>query len=141
MAIRGLLFDKDGTLLDYHASWMPANRAVALYAAGGDRALASRILEEGGYDPKGDRMRANTVLAAATITDITKFLASHAPQPLPEDFAAKVASIFREQCKASELAPRARDAIAACRKGSYAARVDSIEIRDELRRDDHRWRQ
>ena len=31
--IAGILFDKDGTLLDFDASWGPVNREVALMAA------------------------------------------------------------------------------------------------------------
>ncbi|MCH7793725.1 MAG: hypothetical protein IH900_01095, partial [Proteobacteria bacterium] len=54
VAIRGILFDKDGTLLDYAATWMTANRVAALAAAGGDRALSERLLIAGGYDPKQD---------------------------------------------------------------------------------------
>ncbi len=41
-AIRGVLFDKDGTLLDYAATWMTANRVAALAAAGGDPELGDR---------------------------------------------------------------------------------------------------
>ena len=63
-AIRGVLFDKDGTLLDYAATWMTANRAAALAAAGGDRELSQRLLVIGGYDPDRDRVGANTALAA-----------------------------------------------------------------------------
>ena len=28
--IQGILFDKDGTLLDYHATWMPLNRQAGV---------------------------------------------------------------------------------------------------------------
>ncbi len=34
--MRGVLFDKDGTLLVYAATWLTANRVAALAAAGGD---------------------------------------------------------------------------------------------------------
>ena len=44
MKITGILFDKDGTLFDYHASWMPANRRAALEVAGGDAALGDELL-------------------------------------------------------------------------------------------------
>ena len=39
MAIRGILFDKDGTVIDYWRTWVPINREVALYAARGDTRL------------------------------------------------------------------------------------------------------
>ncbi|TCR61395.1 HAD family hydrolase [Bosea sp. BK604] len=50
-AIRGLLFDKDGTLLDYAASWPPINREAGLLAAKGDAALAAELLRVAGGDP------------------------------------------------------------------------------------------
>ena len=33
VAIRGILFDKDGTIIDYWRTWVPINREAALYAA------------------------------------------------------------------------------------------------------------
>lgn len=70
MTIRGILFDKDGTLLDYAATWMPANRAAALAAARGDAALSHRLLVAGGYDPDEDRVGGNAVLAAGSNREI-----------------------------------------------------------------------
>lgn len=66
----GLLFDKDGTLIDFHASWEPINRRAAAMAAGGDRALARRLLEVGGADPESGRVAADSLLAAAGTSEI-----------------------------------------------------------------------
>ena len=79
MAIRGILFDKDGTLLDYAATWMPANRAAAHAAARGDRGLAERLLRAGGYDCETDRMAGNSVLAAGNTIEIAALWREHAP--------------------------------------------------------------
>jgi len=49
--ISGILFDKDGTLLDYARSWVPVNYELARIAAGDDAALARRLLLAGGMDP------------------------------------------------------------------------------------------
>ena len=54
--IRGILFDKDGTIIDYWRTWVPINRQVALYAARGDQGLADRLLRLGGHDPETDRV-------------------------------------------------------------------------------------
>ena len=50
MAIKGVLFDKDGTLLDYFNTWMPVNWEVARALAGSDEILAERLLVQIGYD-------------------------------------------------------------------------------------------
>ena len=55
--IRGVLLDKDGTILDYAKTWVPINREIALAAAGGDRALTDTLLRAGGHDPDTDQVR------------------------------------------------------------------------------------
>ena len=55
--IRGVLLDKDGTLLDYARTWVPINRQVALAAARGDKALADQLLLAGGHDPATDAVQ------------------------------------------------------------------------------------
>ena len=51
MAIRGILFDKDGTVIDYWRTWVPINREVALYAARGDHTVADELLGWAGTIP------------------------------------------------------------------------------------------
>ncbi len=46
--IRGIVFDKDGTLLDFEATWLPSFKRIAHMAAGGDAALIRRLLAIGG---------------------------------------------------------------------------------------------
>ena len=40
-AISGILFDKDGTLIDYQASWAPTNLGAGRLAARGEIGRAS----------------------------------------------------------------------------------------------------
>jgi phosphoglycolate phosphatase len=47
--MRGILFDKDGTLLDFEASWGHAYRELVRDLAGSE-ALAEAMLDAGGYD-------------------------------------------------------------------------------------------
>jgi phosphoglycolate phosphatase len=62
--ITAVLFDKDGTLLDYHATWAPVNVQSAAFAAGGDAELQQRLLTLGGLDPATGHYRAGSLLAA-----------------------------------------------------------------------------
>ncbi len=70
MAIRGILFDKDGTLLDFERSWTPINRRLAFQAANGDESLALKLLELGGYDRVSGKLGAGTLLAAGNNEEI-----------------------------------------------------------------------
>lgn len=69
-AIKGVLFDKDGTLIDFEGSWLAFARGMALMAADGDAARAALLLEQAGYDPATGRFRAGSVFAAGTNADV-----------------------------------------------------------------------
>ena len=74
LPIRGVLFDKDGTLLDFDATWPPAYRAVAeeLASLAGDPGLASRILRLGGYG-EGGALDPASVFACGATSEIVEF--------------------------------------------------------------------
>ncbi len=119
MAIKGILFDKDGTLLDYAATWMPLNRQAALAAAGGDLDLAERLLAASGYDTATKRVRGGSLLAAGTNREIAACWAEHLPGRGVAELTRLMERIFIESGRRSaapvaELAPllarlRARD--------------------------------
>ena len=69
-AISGILFDKDGTLLDFEATWGPLYRNLALELAAGDQTRAKALLIAGGLDPVAGRMRSGSILGAGTTADI-----------------------------------------------------------------------
>ena len=65
--IRGILFDKDGTLLDFRATWIPAYRTAAAevaHLAGGID--AQTLLADVGYDAATGGCDPHSVLAAGT---------------------------------------------------------------------------
>lgn len=72
--IRGILFDKDGTLLDYAKSWLPVNRELAAFAAAGDPALADHLLRETGMDPETGHVVPDSLLAAGNTREICEGL-------------------------------------------------------------------
>lgn len=49
MAIKAILFDKDGTLIDFDATWGPAAYEVMRTLAAGDRAKLARLIEVSDY--------------------------------------------------------------------------------------------
>ena len=68
--IKGILFDKDGTLIDFHATWAGVADRMALEAANGDRAKADDLLAKAGYDPETKGFKPDSVFAAGTNADI-----------------------------------------------------------------------
>lgn len=72
MAIRGILFDKDGTLLDFFETWVPAYRVAVEVAAdvAGDPALANRMLRATGFDPENETFDPQSLLAGGTTAQI-----------------------------------------------------------------------
>ncbi|WP_342641284.1 HAD family hydrolase [Rhodoligotrophos ferricapiens] len=69
-ALKGILFDKDGTLIDFQKSWGPVVRALALSFAHGDEREAMRLMIAAGYDPESDSYRSGSVVAAGTSVDL-----------------------------------------------------------------------
>lgn len=66
MAIKGILFDKDGTLVDFHATWYVIGERLALQAADGDTGAADDLMKRSGFDFEAGRFRADSVFAAGT---------------------------------------------------------------------------
>jgi phosphoglycolate phosphatase len=69
-AISAILFDKDGTLLDYARSWLPVNRAVAMLAAQDNADLADHLLQACGMDPVSGHVVPDSLLAAGNTVEI-----------------------------------------------------------------------
>ncbi|WP_429097046.1 HAD family hydrolase [Aminobacter sp. BE322] len=70
--IKGILFDKDGTLVDFQATWFAIGDMMALEAAGGDRGRADALMTAAGYDFDAHCFKADSVFAAGTNADIVE---------------------------------------------------------------------
>jgi phosphoglycolate phosphatase len=92
--IRGILFDKDGTLLKYDESWGPVNRELAKIASAGDAALADHLLLACGMDPETGAITPDSLLAAGNTVEIAHGLVA-AGSPLPADaLTARLDALF-----------------------------------------------
>jgi len=68
--IRAVLFDKDGTLIDFDATWNPVYQDTVRTLTGGDAALSRRLLEVGGWDFATNTVRAGSPLRQASNAQI-----------------------------------------------------------------------
>jgi phosphoglycolate phosphatase len=66
MKIGGVLFDKDGTLIDVNQTWVPIYRHMLSDLFKVDTQSAESLMQKAGYDPVTGRFRANSVLAGGT---------------------------------------------------------------------------
>ena len=92
--IKAILFDKDGTLVDFDKTWADTNRKGALLAA--DAALADILLDECGMDPLTGKTRADSMFAAANAGEIAAHMVAHGSPFDPEELMRLLDRTFVE---------------------------------------------
>jgi len=87
MSLAGILFDKDGTLIDYAATWDPANWRAAHFFADGRQDVAEALMSAGGWDKESGRMLPGSPLVSGTVEEIATIWTAVLP-PHKRDEAA-----------------------------------------------------
>jgi phosphoglycolate phosphatase len=72
------------------------NREAALFAAGGDAALAVELLRAHGQDPETGAMAGDSVLAVGSIAEIAEAFAAHLGPRAPTGLTASLDRLFTE---------------------------------------------
>lgn len=70
--LRGLIFDKDGTLFDFNATWGAWARKVFEHEAGGDPDRLIALTEALGYDLAEGVFRPDSIVIASTIEEVAQ---------------------------------------------------------------------
>jgi phosphoglycolate phosphatase len=121
LQFRGILFDKDGTLLDFEATWVPLFRELALELAEGDHAAARDLLRAGGMDPLTGRIEAGSVLGAGHTHDVVRLWFGSLTGAPFEAMAKRIDARFHAHGERSSVAlPGLLATLATLARGGYA---------------------
>lgn len=86
LALRAILFDKDGTFVDFHATWAPAIAAAMRTMADGDEDAFARLAAANLFDPATGRLDPASPFIAEASADFARRWAEALRVPLTEEF-------------------------------------------------------
>lgn len=81
MKHQGILFDKDGTLLDFNQTWLPIYLYAAREFADSDAGLAEALLTQHGFDRSNNKFVSGSLLAAGNNQQIAQAWAAQLDKP------------------------------------------------------------
>ncbi len=99
--LKGLLFDKDGTLFDFHATWSVWARQVIDTLAGGDAARVKSLAESMHYDLGANLFSPTSPIIAGT----NREAAEHVAAGLPGSDVDTIELFLMESSAGAPLAP------------------------------------
>jgi phosphoglycolate phosphatase len=94
MPIRAILFDKDGTLIDFQRTWGPATHAVLTKLCNGDAAAFERLAAVSLYDATQRRLLPGSPVVIETTYGYGKLWAQALGVPVTPEFIAHIDALF-----------------------------------------------
>ena len=96
--VKAILFDKDGTLIDFRSTWLAAYRGAAAELAqmAGSPGLDRELLRRQGYDPQADEFSSESPLLWATSAEIARSWADMSELAHVGDTLARVERHFHD---------------------------------------------
>jgi len=98
MDVKAIIFDKDGTLIDFGATFNPATAHVIKTISDGDEATQIAIARELGFDLDTGLIEDHSVVIAGDGMDITKAVAKILPISDLETYRIELDAMFGEAC-------------------------------------------
>jgi len=111
--IEGILFDKDGTLIDFNRTWLPVYRKAAQYLGeqAGKTHDVEKLLVSGGWIPEQESWVPDSVLASGTNDQIFEHWAS---------------ALYRDDFLTDQRIREQYDQLFALKHESYAPVIDNL---------------
>lgn len=105
--IQGIVFDKDGTLFDFNATWGAWSRKMLHNEAGGDQAALDALAQALGYDLTTDRFLPGSIVIAETVDVVAGEILTVLPHLDKQDLIQRMNAAAREvpQVEATPLRP------------------------------------
>ena len=105
--IKGVIFDKDGTLFDFNATWGAWSRTLLTAEAKGDAAMLARLADVLGYDLATDRFLPGSIVIAETVETVAAAIQSVIDEPDRDALIERMkeATLHVPQVEAAPLVP------------------------------------
>lgn len=94
MPIRAILFDKDGTLVDFQRTWGPATHSVLTRLSNGDSAVFDRLAAVSRYDAAERKLLPGSPVVIETTYGYGKLWAQALGVPLTAEFVNHIDRMF-----------------------------------------------
>src|SRR6185369_6683974 len=95
--IQAILFDKDGTLVDFQRTWGPATHTVLTKLSNGDPAAFERLAAVSLYDPAERRLLPGSPVVIETTYGYGKLWAQALGIPVTPEFIARIDALFFQE--------------------------------------------
>lgn len=107
MTFKGIVFDKDGTLFDFDATWGGWTRGFIAAEAAGDPALSAALAGALGYDLQRGRFEPHSIIIAATTDKVADAILPLLPGVAKADLLARmdVRAVAADQVEVTPLVP------------------------------------
>lgn len=132
--IRAILFDKDGTLIDFQKSWGPVLRDAARIGARDDGGLARRLMIAGGLDPDTLITAPDTVFAAGNTAEIADIFITEGARWPRDELIRRLDALFVASAESGVPVTPLRPLFERLRKAGYALGIASSDSEAAIRR-------